>query len=162
MSAIQFRRIRGRVVPIRNSTKAKVVGLGISAAAATAAGSVVATRDKGTNRSPDPLFKYGSYAAQVASGVVAALPLKGKAGLAFSIGGSVALDAIAAALNANSVAHMRGSKWKKAKVFGEQQAIGTSIGYGVFGASLLARQDVRSKVAGSAIKALNTARKWLR
>ena len=160
MPKVMFRRIKGRIVPIRVTAKAGA--LGATAVGATVAGSTLAVKTHGTLKHPDPLFKYGSYAAQIASGVVAALPTKGKLGFALSIGGSIALDTLAAGLNAKSVAMMKGSKWNKAKAFGEQQAIGTGIGYGVFGAGLIARKDVRAKAVSGTISVLNSAKKWLR
>jgi hypothetical protein len=133
---VVFRRIRGKIVPMA------------VAGAATVAAGAMASRSKGGKLShPDPFYKYASYGTQIASGIVAAIPTKSKLGFALSMGGSVALDSISAALNAKSVAGMKGTKLKKAKAFAQQQAIGTGIGYGVYGAALLSRPDIRGKVA---------------
>jgi hypothetical protein len=76
------------------------------------------------------------------------LPVKGKLGFGLTMAGSIALDTLATTLNAKSVMGMKGTRLKRAKVFGEQQVVGTGIGYGVFGASLLVRKDIRGKMAG--------------
>ena len=159
-AAIRFIRKNGRVIPIRTGVK---IGAAVAGGAAASVGvaAAISSKSKGKSKEPDSFYKYGSYAAQVASGAVSALPTKGKLGFALAIGSSIALDSVATALNAKSVVNMRGTRWQKAKVFGEQQALGTALGYGVFGAGLLSQRSFRFKAAKTGLKAIRKVKGWI-
>jgi hypothetical protein len=146
---IRFRRIHGRIVPL-------AIGTGVSAGIG---GAITAlSKKKGMSTGPDKRYLAASYATQVASGLLSAIPMKNKWGYAATIGGSFALDALAASLVTKSVWNMKGSRYQKAKVFAEQQAIGGTIGWGTFGAALLGQKSVRTSAVRFATKYLSKIR----
>lgn len=134
---IKFVRIKGKIVPL-------------TVASSAGAAAIYARKNikKGTLNGPDKRFVAASYATQVASGIISALPMPNKFGYALSVGSSFGLDALAASLTYKSVKNMKGSKYKKAKEFAKQQAVGGAIGWGTFGAALLANKSFRTKALG--------------
>jgi hypothetical protein len=155
MNEIAFRRIGGRIVPIKKPTGAGkslvsrrvakgVIATGLSAAAGGA------LLKPGNGKSPKPnRFKLGlGYGLQVLSGAIAAAPVKGAARISAAIAGSVAADLSSSAMFASAIKDMRGDRSTKLKQFAKHQAIGTGVGYATFGAGLLANKSVRSKVIG--------------
>lgn len=152
MGQVAFRRVGGRIIPIRNQSSSSMLKKKIAGAAAVSvvgatAGVAGATRtiEKKT-KGPDKNFLALGYGLQVLSGIVSGFPFKGKAGIAMNIGGSIAADLGATAAMARSTASMKGSKREKIKAFAKHQAIGTGIGYAAFGGTLLANPAVRAKL----------------
>lgn len=134
-----FRRIRGRLVPIS-------VGIGAGIAAAKA-GSLL----KSKTNEPDKLKIYASRAANIASGAISALPIRGKLSLAKQLVSSIALDSVSSGFLASAIHGSNMSNKDKVKRFAKEQALATGMGYAVFGAGLLAQKNNR-KFLGRALR----------
>jgi len=147
MGSVVFRRIKGKIIPIRQAGEKIATGrvgrrLATSAAvsAAPIAGAAAAIRAKPTIKktsSPNKFYLAAGYGLQVASGIVSGIPTSGTKGFLKGFLASTAIDAASTAAFAKSVQGLRGDRKTKLKAFAKHQAIGSAIGYGVFGATLL-------------------------
>lgn len=153
MQGVSFRRIRGKIVPIRRAAD-KIASSPIkrkAVKALAASGVIGATVGVGVGVSGTSKAKNrkthlaAGYGFQILSGALAAIPTKGVRGLGLNLLGSVGSDIISSANFAKASAGLRGDQRKKLKDFAKHQAIGTGIGYATFGAGLLANKSVRSK-----------------
>lgn len=136
---IIFRRVRGRIIPIAASG-AVGVGLGV--------GGSIALRK--TKQELPSAKKANAYLAlgmvgQVASGVISGLPSTGKKMLA-GFAASVGIDAASSAAFMKAASLKGGTRQEKLKRFAKYQAVGSGIGWGLYGSSLLANKSVRTKL----------------
>ncbi len=153
MNGISFRRIRGRIIPIRKAAsdlgkspvKRRIVKAGV-AAVAVGAGALKAT-SSGKSKLSRSFHLAAAYGLQVVSGAVSAIPTRGVARLSAALAGSVVADTLSTASFARAASLTEGSRRTKLKNFAKHQAIGTGVGYATFGAGLLANKNVRAKLA---------------
>lgn len=154
MGAVKFRRIRGRIVPIvdhpvkRRALQAGAVAVG----GVSGAGMAMGDSGKKT-KGPSKGFLALGYGFQVASGIISGLPSKGLKGFGANIAGSIGADTLSTLSFAKSVSNMKGTREQKLKVYAKHQAIGTGIGYGIFGAMLLRNPAVRASAMKWATRA---------
>ncbi len=144
---VVYRRVRGRIIPFA-----------VSGAGGMAAGTYLGSRGKkkeNAKESPNRLLISLGQAANVASGLVAAIPFKSKRALFGSIAASTALDALSTSLLTKAVKDTNLSTRDKLKEFAKQQVIATSVGYSVFGGALLSQRGVR----GNLMKAIRKTNK---
>lgn len=156
-SSILFRRIHGRIIPIRAGLGKRPGRQALTQAAtkviSTPSSSLIARQKinqarKSTLKTNGADLKYVAlgHGLQVASGLVSGFHLPGKLGAAASIGASVGLDLLSTAAYTKSVANMKGSRVKRLKEFGKHHAIGTALGYATFGGSLLGNPKTRNQM----------------
>lgn len=155
MSGVKFRRIKGRIIPIfDHPIKRRVIQSG-AVAVGGVGGAGMAMKDSGAKtKGPSSGFLALGYGLQVASGVIAGLPSRGIKGVGANVLGSIGADTLSTLSFAKSVSHMKGSQSKKLKAYATHQAIGTGVGYGVFGAMLLKNPAARASVIKWTSKAL--------
>lgn len=152
---MRFIRVKGRVIPLRNKATEVLrnpIGRKAAKASAVAGASVMGIGAAITNsgkKSKEPSkFMLGlGYGLQVASGIISGLPARSGKAIALGIGSSIAADTASTAAFAKATSDTRGTKMQKLKQFGKHQAIGTTIGYTVFGATVLANPATRATIA---------------
>jgi hypothetical protein len=141
MAQIRFRRIRGKIIPIKVKAATAAAGAGVGAGAGYLASR---SADKKPNPTQQSVLKYTGYGLAAAAGAIGGFPVKSLKGFAKLAGVSFGVDLAA---NAASVASLKGIKGKKAKAqeFAKQQAVQFGLGYTTFGAGLLANKAFRRK-----------------
>lgn len=135
-----FRRIRGRIVPIAESTSRKVTMINGARRAAIAAPAVFLKEEV----KPHNAFKFAGLATAVASGVVAGATLFGVKGKKFIAAQalSTGLDFGSTALNVSAYAG-KGKLKQRAESALKQEAVNIGAGYAALGASVLATKAGR-------------------
>jgi hypothetical protein len=148
-----FRRIGGRIVPIR-------AGKVAAGTAVTAAGvGSMKNKERDQKRGPNRLLQAGSLGLNVASGIITSMPVSGFKKIFRNQGIGFGLDSVGTALNAASVKDMTGSKKKKIKEFAKAELRSQAVGYSVFGIGLLSNAKVRKKVSEFGLKIIKKVAK---
>ena len=139
---VTFRRINGRVVPIKSKAALKA---GVSAAAiggGALVGSKVGTKRKGTHEG----FKALSTGIAIGSGILSGLTFF--SGHKAAIAGTAAGFGIDALSSASNLAAHRKIKDRKSRIksIAGHELFNTALGWGAFGATLLASSKGRGYV----------------
>lgn len=161
MAEVRFRRINGRVVPIRtsNAVAAAQTGIGVYKGIKTAktitAGAIVGSTKK-TNIKPDRLLQAVGFGTAVADGVLSGATFftSGVKGFFLGQGVGIGLSLGSSAANVASFAGSRGKLKNKAKAAARQEAINTIAGNAAFAGTLFAIPKSRRIIFEKTTKAL--------
>jgi len=138
MSQMSFRRIHGRIVPIKGLVAAKT--------AKDIAITIAAPGIKKQNVSHNHALKFLSNASAVASGIVSGATLFGGV-KSFAIGQSIGLGLDFGSSGLNAAAHIgKGNKLKRVKEIARNELTNNVIGYGAMAATVLSQRKGREKL----------------
>lgn len=157
-----FRRIRGRIIPIRtgvNIAQNTARAVSVKRAAAVSAVSGVASGIKKQDVKPNQFLKYAGLGLALTSGAVGALTFTGgKKSFWGGLAGGFALDAASSASNVAAYSG-RGKLKQRFKAGIKQEAINTLAGNAVFAAGLIALPRNRKAIKYGAKAVFNFIRR---
>ena len=150
MSQLAFRRIHGRIVPIRGLVAAKTA----KDVAVTAASPAL----KKQNVSHNKILKATSHTTAIASGIISGATLFGGAKM-FALGQSIGLGLDFGSSGLNAAAHVgKGQKMKRVKEIARTEFVNNVVGYGAMGVTILAQKKGRQKIVEYAAKTAGVAK----
>lgn len=162
---IAFRRIHGRIIPVKaggnplnKASAGKAARLAGHAAVIGGAGYLASKSNKKGTLQPNRGLQAVGFATNVASGILSgATMFSGGKKFWASQAGSFGLDAVSSTANVASFAG-KGKLKQRAKLAAKQEVINNAAGYAAFGATLLSSAKGRAKLLEYGQKAVSLAK----